>query len=596
LLATFGPDKKSILSAGTHMGMAATSVLEPMVLLYRSTGDARYLEFCHYLVRSWSEPNGPKILESLGAGQPVDKTANAKAYEMTSNLVGLCELARQTGDRDLLKPLLHAWSDIVAHQLYITGTASYGEHFFGDHDRRYLATGPIGEACVTVTWMQLNLQLLRLTGEARFGEELERSLYNHLAGSQRPDGQQWCYFTPLEGKKPYHGSTTCCLSSGPRGMALAPTLACFTTRRDNADYVGINLLETFRAKLTIAGQQVTVQQQSAFPYSGGMSLTFHPERPATFGLLVRVPAWAQGLRLKDTAVTGSVRDGWMVVAPRVWKDGDQLPMTFDLRAEIVKTDQEKPRRVTLHWGPMVLAYDVDHNPGSPAFNSLVLAAASDRPIAILQSKAGGELTFEALVRSLRGPETPPMRGAVLVPFADAGAKGGLYSVWLRAPGSTPSSVESLLAFAHESRSRDGNVAGSICDGSPESYVVTFNGSKSEEDWFAVAVDEPITVRRIVFTHGKIYHDGGWFDASAGKPRVQIRRVKDADWETVGLFDSYPATTAVNPAQLTTGQTFTLRLSEPVRAVAVRAIGRPACGDNAAQAFSSCGELEAFAAE
>ena len=52
LIATF-PGKKSILAAGTHVGMAATSVLEPVVLLYRFTGDKRYLEFAKYIVKSW---------------------------------------------------------------------------------------------------------------------------------------------------------------------------------------------------------------------------------------------------------------------------------------------------------------------------------------------------------------------------------------------------------------------------------------------------------------------------------------------------------------------------------------------------------------
>ena len=64
----------------------------------------------------------------------MNKTANGKAYEMLSNLVGLCELARATGDRELLEPVLNAWQDIVAKRLYLTGSASQGEHFRGDHE------------------------------------------------------------------------------------------------------------------------------------------------------------------------------------------------------------------------------------------------------------------------------------------------------------------------------------------------------------------------------------------------------------------------------------------------------------------------------
>ena len=79
--------------------MAATSVLEPIVLLYRFTGDPRYLDFARYIVEIWDEPDGPRIADHAAAGKGVNKTANGKAYEMLSNLVGLCELARATGDR-----------------------------------------------------------------------------------------------------------------------------------------------------------------------------------------------------------------------------------------------------------------------------------------------------------------------------------------------------------------------------------------------------------------------------------------------------------------------------------------------------------------
>ena len=80
-------------------------------------------------------------------------------------------------------------------------------------------------------------------------------------------------------------------------------------------------------------------------------------------------------------------------------------------------------------------------------------------------------------------------------------------------------------------------------------MVTFNGMPANEDWYAVAVDEPITVGRVVFLHGKTFHDGGWFDASAGKPKVQIQAAKGGPWKTVGELADYPATTATDSAGL-----------------------------------------------
>jgi hypothetical protein len=87
LARTFGDgaEQRDIIRSGTHVGMAATSVLEPIAMLYRYTGEQRYLDFARYIVRAYDNPGGPKIVASLLATGSVFKTANGKAYEMMSN-------------------------------------------------------------------------------------------------------------------------------------------------------------------------------------------------------------------------------------------------------------------------------------------------------------------------------------------------------------------------------------------------------------------------------------------------------------------------------------------------------------------------------
>jgi DUF1680 family protein len=193
--------QRDILSAGTHCGMAATSVLEPMCMLYRYTSEKRYLNFCLYITRAYDR--GPKIITSLTEIGNVSKVANAKAYEMLSNLVGLCDLYRLTGEETYFKPAVAAWKDIVANRRYVTGESSYGECFRGDGDLP--GSGNVGEMCVTVTCIQLNGQLLRLTGQAEYADELERAAFNALLGGQHPAEGGFCYFTPLVGRKGYGG-------------------------------------------------------------------------------------------------------------------------------------------------------------------------------------------------------------------------------------------------------------------------------------------------------------------------------------------------------------------------------------------------------
>lgn len=596
LIATF-PAQKSILAAGTHMGMASTSVLEPMVLLYRLTGEARYLEFSRYIVKSWDEPNGPRIIATLLQEKAVHKTGNAKAYEMLSNLVGLCELARTTGDRDLLKPVLNAWTDIVANRLYLTGSASAREHFMGDHVLPNEPGAHVGETCVTVTWIQLNWQLLRLTGEPKYGDELERALYNHLAAAQHPRGDDWCYYTALEGRKPYDKGITCCHSSGPRGMALAPQAAYLHHHANGTDTLLVSTFETSRATFQMGVELVTIEQMSEFPRRGVSVLTLRLGRPATFAVQMRAPAWAAPLVLEAdlrgiesrggrTFERAESRGGWTTVAARPWRDGDRITVKFNLGASLVLGDHGNTGRAALTWGPFVLAYDQGRNPGLPGASALGLVEAQP-PFTLMPGK---ELAFSTKVVSRRSKETRP---ATFLTFADAGSDGSAYRVWMRAPGVAAVPNESLLADGEESRSRPGNANGSINDGDFGSLVVTFDAKPAQEDWFAITLGEPVTLRRVVFAHGKNYHDGGWFDASAGKPKVQVQHAPGSAWETVGELADYPATTATNRRSLTPGQTFTLHLSSPVTVVGVRVTGTPASGDNPKQAFSSCAELQAF---
>jgi DUF1680 family protein len=588
LIATF-PAKKSILAAGTHVGMAATSVLEPVVLLYRLTGDERYLSFARYIVTAWDEPRGPKIVATLLKEKSVKKTANGKAYEMLSNLVGVCELARATGDRSLLEAVQNAWTDVVANRLYLTGSASAGEVFQPDHVLPNGNDAHICETCVTTTWIQLNLQLLRLTGEAKYGAELERAIYNHLAAAQHPRGDDWCYYTALEGTKPYDRGINCCHSSGPRGMALVPQTAYLTQRAAGGGKVlVVSTLETSRVTLGDDFGGAVVEQRSEFPRAGRSVLTFRLARPATFAVEVRVPVWAVPLRVRTGNLNVAIHPaGWALIPPRDWHDGDTIELGFNLSSRLVLGDHANAGRAALVWGPFVLAYDQHDNLGLPAAAAAGVVEGQP-PVTLDDTK--GRLEFSGRIVGRDGGDPKP---ATFVTFADAGAGGGRYRVWLRAPGVVGTQSVSLLLDGTESRSRPGNQAGSINDGDLESFAVTFDGRPAVADWFAVTLIAPAEIGGVIFVQGQTFHDGGWFDTRGGKPRVQVKRGDGREWETVGELADYPPTTADDRGRVRPGQRFLLRLPQPSKVVGVRVIGSPASGDNPAQAFASCAELMAL---
>lgn len=599
LCRTFGdrPGQRDLITAGAqHVGMASTSVLEPMVLLYRLTGEPRYLDFCKYILRAWEQPNGPHIISTLLTTKRVDKVGNGKAYEMLSCLNGALEYYRTVGgDRRLLEACLNAWQDIVGKRLYLTGAASYGELFRDDFDLPNVAN--VGETCVTTTWIQFNAQLLRLTGEARFAEQLERAVLNQLLGAQRPDCAAWGYYVQMEGIKPYSDSFDghCCLSSGPRGVALIPTFAAAT----DADGVVLNLYDAGTGKLVLRnGTTVSLRMETLYPRDGRIQITVNPAVRMAFAVKLRIPAWCRtaSVEVNDAKVDLEPgADGYAAIQ-RTWNSGDKIVLNFKLEPRVILGDHGNRGSVAVLYGPLVLAADeATLRDDAKRPTSFVIANPDLSALAFTPEPAPDELKTwrgaHVFRISAQVCTTGEAVGIRLIPFADAGSTGTRYKVWL------PLSRErggNVLPYGVESRSRQGNLTNSINDEDLVEPVVTFDEQPATEDWFAVTLDAPVKIGRVVFVHGKDFHDGGWFDTSAGKPKVQVQRERGNAWETVGELSEYPATTSKANAQLIANQPFTLRLPSPVQAVAVRVVGVPASGDDPRQAFSSCAELQAFA--
>ena len=576
LCKTFGDEsgKRAITSIGYCDGMSSVSVMEPMVLLYRFTGEQRYLDFCKYILRAWVNPAVSNLLKSKQIAP------GTKAYEYLACLNGALEYYRTVGgDRQILDACLIAWQDIVDKRLYVTGSSSYFELFQGDFDLRN--DGGVAETCVTVTWLQFNAQLLRLTGEARFAEQLERTVSNHLLGCTAPDGAAWDYFTPMQGVKPYdrpqitpptaaaHGLFwDCCRASGPRGVALIPTFAVST----DAEGVVVNLYDAGTAQLALRdGTAVSLASETLYPSDGRIRITVNPAAKKSFTIKLRIPAWCRNATVQVNGGPVTTTPGYTAI-PRTWNTGDKIELNLPLESRVIVGDHTSQGKAAFCYGPLVLA-------------------AEEAPETLL---AGAVVpNFNTVVTREPGPKTALVfhikiadRQIRLVPFADAGSAASEYKVWL------PVASGSLLRGGRESRSRPGIVKGSILDDDPDTFVNTRDLSyktPAKEDWFAVTLDKPVAIRRVVFRHGWSDNQaGGWFTGS--KPRVQVQHERDGAWETIGELSDYPT---ADGRHISPGQPFTLRLAKPVQVVAVRVIGTPGERRKPERGYSSCGELQAF---
>jgi uncharacterized protein len=623
LARTFGdgPGQRDIIPAGEHMGMAATSVLEPMCRLYRYTAETGHLEFCRYLVRSYDHAHGPRIVTTLLEGEGVCRVANGKAYEMLSNFNGLIDLYRLTGDKRLLAAVLHAWEDIVRQQLYRTGTASAGEHFQPAGQLLTLQSSNVGEMCVTVTWLQLNWRLLRLTGEARFGQELERTVYNHLLAAQDASNGDISYYTGFTGRKEFTDAILCCVSSGPRGITLLPQLAWGLEQKA----IFINLYSPGRMRCEFAGVPVEVACNTEFPADGRVLITVSAQRAIHFTLRLRVPDWAERFLVRTGAHMLEGTPGELLDVSRTWGRSSTLEIRMEMPTRAEPGSPSYPEYLMLLRGPQVLALEKNLNPEVPYLHRVAVAAGPVTPRIVTPASYGHArqvYEVDGIVGLPAGGDLLRLeaRAVRLVPFADL--REG--RVWVARDDRLRRDMPAVTAFARANLSvlnlrlepnaeRPTDILEFVTDEDPRSfctvnpqdfglanYLGTPPGKRGDLVWFAIMMEEPATVSRIVFRHGAVSVAGGWFDTTHGMPRLEVSRgpiptsSNDAlmddskvHWELAAVLESYPHTSAAMPPALADGQLFEVRLPLPVEVHGLRIVGR-AGGDHA-----SCAELSAY---
>ncbi len=434
LCRTFGENKgqRNIVESSGHVGMASTSVLEPMTYLYRYTSDKKYLDFCNYIISAYDSKNGPQIVTTLSTIGKVDKTANAKAYEMTSNLTGIVKLYQLTGDKTLLKAAENAWNDVATNKLYITGTASEEERYRADF---YLPAGNevnMGEGCVTTTWLQFSQALYYLTGESKYINEIEKSVYNHLFAAENPNDGCVSYYTALQGKKPYRCTIDahCCLASIPRGIAAIPELAFAKNAKSGFD---INLYSTGKLVdkiITKDGKEVNVtcSIESTFPQEGKATITLNPEAISEFELSLRVPEWSRNFKAVVNGKTIAGVSGQYINLSQVWDKKSVIKVSYDMPTQILDGGKSYPGYIALKYGTQVLAVDQSLNPEITDFDKLSMGnpMLKSVPASSLPKGWFGNQLFSA--HAFYNGKAVNLK---LVPYAEASQTGGDIRVWIK---------------------------------------------------------------------------------------------------------------------------------------------------------------------
>ena len=359
------------------------SHLMGLVDLHRETGEARYLELARrfFALRAEVSDGGDDNQDRI----PLSEQTEAVGHAVRANYLyaGAADLFLATGDRSFWQPLEPIWTNLVAAKLHVTGgcgalhdgASPYGSSRQNTITRTHQAYGrnyelpnttAHNETCAAIGNVLWNWRMFRATGEARFVDVLETSLYNGVLSGVGLDGTNFFYTNPLRVTdtmpQPLRWSRTrvpfvssfCCPPNLVRLIAASPTYAYGVS--SNAVWVTLYGGGELRTKLA-NGVEVNLRQETEYPWNGRVRIVVE-KAPGEFALRLRIPGWARSasLRRNGALLETAAVPGTFVELPGPWRDGDAVELDLPMPVERLEANplvEELVGQTALKRGPVV---------------------------------------------------------------------------------------------------------------------------------------------------------------------------------------------------------------------------------------------------
>ena len=355
--------KKPITSTSDFWrGLNACSILEPIVRLYTLTGNRTYFDFAEYIVGTGGTDVDNLIDLAEEDGLYPYQYPVTKAYEMISFFEGVLEFYRITGVSRYKTALVNFANKILESDFTVIGSCGCTHELFDHSTVRQTQTGSYAqqETCVTVTLMKFFYQMHLLTGDAKYADAFEISLYNAYLGAVNTEKSteptlfaehpEWIVeplpfdsYSPLTlGRRGlqiggfkvmsdmhYYG---CCACIGAAGVGLVPKMQLLTTENGLAVNLYIDGTVTTR---TPAGNSLTINTETQYPKTGSVKMRIGLEQAEKFQILLRVPKWSENTTISCNGEAIAVTAGYTVI-DRVFENGDVLEMELDMRTVAIR--------------------------------------------------------------------------------------------------------------------------------------------------------------------------------------------------------------------------------------------------------------------
>jgi uncharacterized protein len=280
---------------------------------------------------------------------------------------GAADLCLERDDPGLRSALTSIWDRTITRRTYVTGgmgSLPIIEGFGRDYE---LPNRAYSETCAAIASFFFSHRMLRLTGEAKYADQMERALDNAILSGISLDGTKYFYQNPLTaaGKTQRQDwyKVACC---PPNIARLLASLERYLYGEGKDAWVHQYVSGT--ADLELAAGKVRLTVASGLPWAGTVKVRVAPERPARFVLRLRVPGWSGASRVRVVGDAQEYRPqpGTYLALDREWKPGDEVELVFDLAPRLLPSPPEVKEdrgKVAILAGPLVYCLEDRDNPG-----------------------------------------------------------------------------------------------------------------------------------------------------------------------------------------------------------------------------------------
>jgi DUF1680 family protein len=364
----FGPGKKPFFTGHPELEMA-------LVELYRTTGDTKYLAFTRYLF-SGADRDRLKLKDTevhyLFSGKPFTSRTELEGHAVRALYAtsGATDYYMESGDPAFRRTLDLLWTDLTRRKMYLTGgvgSRSAGESFGDAYELP--SESAYAETCASIANVMWNFRLLAMTGDARYADLLERTLYNAANAGMSLGGTQYCYRNPLAStgerlRNPWY-DTTCCPPNIERLFESLPGYLYATSR----DGIYVNLYESSQLDWHLEdGAPVRISQTTDYPWSGTIHVRVAPAKPSEFTVYLRWPSWASSAAVNINGIswdTTANHPAAFIPVSRTWQPGDTVTIEFPMTAVPLVANprvSDDYGRIAIQRGPLVYALEqIDQN-------------------------------------------------------------------------------------------------------------------------------------------------------------------------------------------------------------------------------------------